>query len=362
MKFGSKCHMPAAILLTAILISGCSGGGQPTGSGAFDSAIAPPVGQALVVPTGAAQNSPQPLTTPKPSATAAPTQTPMGLPTAFTTSLKSALKFGAVVDPNPLASPGLSSIASLENALGRKLDFDTHYNWMTYAFPGPDLLDDASNGRTPIVSLSCSGYSNADIAAGRHDDVIDKMAIALKGYGHTLLIRYLWEMNSSIASNGRTACVGPNDTTQFDATDFIAAWDHLRARFIADGATNVKWYWCPNDSATTLTAYFPGVSEVDYVGVDVYDRTVGNFSAFSTHLQTIYASIEKIAPGAPFIVGETGAMTPDQETFFFGLKALSATMPSIVAWTYFDTVGPLADWRVQPGSPQFSAFRALVTP
>lgn len=353
-----KIYAPAAVLLMAILISSCSGGGQSTGSGAFGPAIASPVGQALVAPTGAAYGSTQPITSPKPSASALPTQTPTGLPTGITTTLK----FGAVVDPNPLAPPGLSSIASLENALGYKLDFDTHYNWMTYAFPGPDLLDDASNGRTPIVSLSCSGYSNADIAAGRHDDVIDTMAIALKGYGHTVLIRYLWEMNSSIASNGRTACAGPNDTTQFDAVDFIAAWDHLRARFIADGATNVKWYWCPNDSATTLPAYFPGISQVDYVGVDLYDRTVGNFSAFSTHLQMTYAAIEKLAPGAPFIVGETGAMTSDQETFFYGLKALSATMPSIVAWTYFDTVGPLADWRVQPGSPQFTAFRALVTP
>lgn|GEM_PF-5812543 len=362
MKLLIRSHATAATLLTSLLVSACSGGAESVAPNAL-------------LPGAGFSNPLGSLAAPKPSASPGPTQTltaaalkptappgPTQMPTAVPKPSQAALKFGAVLDANPLAPPGLSSIASLESALGRKLDYDTHYYWMTDAFPGPALVDDAANGRTPIVSLSCGGYTNADIAAGRHDVVIDKMANALKGYRQTVLVRYLWEMNSSIASNGRAACAGPNDTTQFDAADFIAAWDHLRARFTADGATNVKWYWCPNDSATTLPAYFPGVSQVDYVGVDLYDRTVGNYSAFSTHLQMTYASIEKLAPGAPFIVGETGAMSTDQVTYFHGLKALSATMPAIVAWTYFDTVGPLADWRIQPATPQFTAFRALVAP
>jgi beta-mannanase len=178
-----------------------------------------------------------------------------------------------------------------------------------------------------------------------------------------VVIRYLWEMNSSIASNDRTDCEGPDDASgSFDPVDFIAAWDHLRGRFALDGATNVKWFWCPNDSAATLPPYFPGADQVDFVGVDVYERPPETFGQFSSHVAATYASIEALAPGEPFIFGETAATSPDQVTYFQSLYALYATLPATKAWVYFDATGPLGDWRVQPGTPQFAAFKNLVAP
>jgi beta-mannanase len=274
------------------------------------------------------------------------------------------LKFGAYLLPDPAAPAGLSSIASLETALGRKLDYDVHYSSIDEPYPGADLIDDAVNGRTPIVSLGCGTYTNASIAAGTYDAAIDLMANALRTYGNTVLVRYLWEMNAPMSANNRTACAGPDDTNgYFNPTDFVAAWDHLRARFILDGATNVKWYWCPGDSNDTLAPYFPSSAQVDYLGVDVYDRPQYTYPQFAAHVQATYASIENLAPGMPFIVGETGATTsPGQMTFFSSLNALYATMPNVVAWAYFDAIGPQGDWRVQPATAQFAAYKSAVTP
>jgi hypothetical protein len=264
---------------------------------------------------------------------------------------------------NPAAPAGLSSIDSFQSAVGRRLDYDLRFGTIADGYPGPGLLDDAANARTPILSLDCSGFTNADIAAGLHDATIDTMAHAIAGYGHTVIIRYLWEMNSSISSNSRTLCAGPDDTNDtFNAPDFIAAWDHLRARFLADGATNTKWYWCPNDSAATLTPYYPGNSQVDYVGVDIYDRPPESFSQFATHTTLTYDAIENVGPGEPFVFGETGATSADQITFFTSLGSFYAKLPEVVGWVYYDDTGQLGNWTVEPGTAQFAALKKLVAP
>ena len=305
--------------------------------------------------------APAPTPSPSPTATVSATATPTpvaGVPTPY----PGLYKFGARMKPDPAASPGLDSIAGLESGLGRPLDYGLSYNWITFAFPGAEITDDVANGRTPVISLNCGWYKNADIAFGLHDTAIDTAARALAAVKSPIIIRYLWEMNSSIASNNRQGCTGPNDVGGFfNAPDFIAAWHHLRTRFIADGATNVLWYWCPNDGLNTLAAYYPGDSEVDLVGVDIYDRTPGNISAYNSHFTQIYNAVEGATTvQKPFIVGETGGMQGDQLAYFANQLSLFATAPRLVGWIYFDTVGPLADWRVQPGTPEFSALRALV--
>ena len=294
---------------------------------------------------------------------ASPSPTPTSVAVAVApTPYAGRYKFGARLNPDPLASPGLDSIAGLEAKLGRPLDYGLQYNWITFAFPGAEITDDVANGRTPVISLNCGAYKNADIASGLHDVEIDTAARALAAVNSPIIVRYLWEMNATIASNNRQGCTGPNDVNGFfSAPDFIAAWHHIRTRFIAAGATNVLWFWCPNDGLNTLAAYYPGDSDVDLVGVDIYDRTPGNISGYNSHFTQIYNAVEGATTvQKPFIVGETAAMQGDQLTYFGNQISLFATAPRFVGWIYFDTIGPLADWRVQPGTAEFSALRALV--
>lgn len=347
MNFGHRYLRLSALLLVS-LGSGCAGAGQPPALPAPEAAGTAPG------PSGSFESS---VARGKvsPAATTAPTPTPPPAPTT--------LKVGAYVAPNASASPGLSSIATLETALGRKLDYDLHYYPLTYKYPGADLEDDAANGRTPIISLKCNGDTNAEIASGSYDAQIDAMATALAAYGNTVVIRYLWEMNSKITSNYPADCAGPDDTNgYFNASDYIAAWDHLRARFILDGATNVKWFWCPDDDANTLPPYFPGASEVDYIGVDIYARPSETYTWYTKHAQAVYASIVALAPGLPFIVGETGTESSEQVTFFNSLQSLYATMPAITAWVYLDGSGALGNWEVQPGTAEFAAFKNAANP
>lgn len=346
MHLGHRFQRLAAPILV-LLVSGCAGAGL---SSSLPAATGGPGAQGAL-------STAETVTRATAKATSAPTATPAPSPSPTPVTYL----VGAYVNPDPSASPGLSSIASLQHALGRTLNYDLHFYPITYSYPGSDLDYDAAAGLIPIISLKCGTYSNAGIASGQYDSEIDAMANALAGYKRTVLVRYLWEMNSSLVSEDRTACAGPDDSNgYFNASDFIAAWDHLRARFLLDGATNVKWFWCPNDDISTLGQYFPGRSQLDYVGVDLYDRPSETYGVYVSHFKQTYSAVEDLGAEKPFIVGETGATSSEQVSFFQGLPSLYAAMPAIKAWIYFDAGGSLGNWEVQPDTVEFTAFRNVV--
>jgi hypothetical protein len=246
------------------------------------------------------------------------------------------LQVGAWV--KPISGGGPTTIAGLEAAIGRTLDYALHYDPFGQAFPSADELDDAAHGRTPIVSLGCA--TPADVASGLLDAAIDARAAAYAAYGHPILLRYCWEMNIHVPA------VTP--------ADFIEAWRHLHDRTIAMGATNVRWYFCP--AHDTGLPYYPGDAYVDVAGWDVYDRTGAGLAATLAPSYAAYASIAK-----PFIVGETGARASlDQATYLDGAAGatLATAFPKIVGLNYFDAAGAI-DWSLDPaGVAAFKAFAA----
>ena len=67
---------------------------------------------------------------------------------------------------------------------------------------------------------------------------------------------------------------------------YIAAYRHVHDLFVADGATNVYWVWCPlvadvpAEAWNHWTNYYPGDAYVDWVGLDAYNW--GNSSSCCT--------------------------------------------------------------------------------
>ena len=70
--------------------------------------------------------------------------------------------------------------------------------------------------------------------------------------------------------------LGVNGNT---AAEYVAAWKHVHAIFVRNGATNVRWVWNPNTmGATTAATYlplywslYPGDEYVDWLGLDIYN-------------------------------------------------------------------------------------------
>ena len=90
---------------------------------------------------------------------------------------------------------------------------------------------------------------------------------------------------------------------------YVAAYRHIHDIFVAEGATNVIWAWCPNvtdvdnSNATTMN-YYPGDDYVDWTGVDGYNwgSTNGGWQTFQEVFRNIYPLLA--AKGKPIIIGE----------------------------------------------------------
>jgi beta-mannanase len=149
-------------------------------------------------------------------------------------------------------------------------------------------------------------------------------------------------------------------------TTFIAAYRHIHDLFVAAGATNALWVFCPNvdsvpnESWNQWQNYYPGDAYVDWMGFDGYNwgtvQTTSTWQSFPTIAGRIYPSLA--TKGKPIMIPETAIaelggdkaawiarILPSLETMFPGVKAL--------VWFQMNKE---TDWRIDS-----SAAAAFVT-
>jgi len=271
--------------------------------------------------------------------------------------------FGAFVNFQKTLPPFEQQTAEFEQAIDRKLAIHAEYYKWTQDFPAAPEVDDFRNGRIPVISWDC-GATNYEIAQGKQDAVIINRAQVAKTYGHPFFLRWFWEMNLPYADENRQKCVDPKRDTNgvFNPTDYIAAWQHIHDIFVAQGATNVVWLWCPSGNVTIQPQpYYPGAADVDWVGFDHYDVT-GDAGLVATMSDGYNAVVQF---DQPILVGETG--TPgdagNQGTYLVTAPSLlQANFPQIRAWIYYDAYGHREDWRLIPAAGIAAARAAGATP
>lgn len=274
--------------------------------------------------------------------------TPTPNPNIYTPQPGSAY-FGIYVNPSQTPSPSPSLLDTFESQVGRTMALSPHYYSFYDDFPGAYEQDDLAHHRLPVDAWNCQP-PNAAIAAGKDDDAIRKRADAIKAWGHPILLRYMWEMNLPASQGFRLPCYDPNTDLPnrvFSPQEFIAAWDRIRTIFAEEHVNNVVWLWNPSGTLNPL-AYYPGNSEVDWVGFDKYD-------VISTNPTALYKQpYGWLAPlGKPILISETGANAADQPSFFADTPtALQTTYKRVVGFIYFDSAkaGSINDWDLQPST------------
>src|SRR5204863_5267335 len=97
------------------------------------------------------------------------------------------------------------------------------------------------------------------------------------------------------------------------AADFIAAWRHVHDVFVAEGATNVAWVWCPTawkfiSRNPWPPHYYPGNRYVDWIAADGYNwypaRSGSTWRSFRAVFADFYAWAS--GKGKPIMVAENG--------------------------------------------------------
>jgi len=92
---------------------------------------------------------------------------------------------------------------------------------------------------------------------------------------------------------------------------YIAAWRHIHDLFVASGATNVVWTWCPNNASVPNETwndamnYYPGDTYVDWACYDGYNWRTTNNQSWQT-VQQVFGGLYPalVSTGKPIMVGD----------------------------------------------------------
>ena len=325
---------------------------------------------ATSVPSTATPTSvpPAPSATPVPSATAAsPQVTGPGVALG-------AMVDGAGEDPTLLDA---YNALVYPNGGGHAASANFFHNWSdTWSnsdgtpgnmFDAPLASALLARGAAPFLSWgSCdqttdATCSYASIAGGSHDPYLASYAKQVAAWGHTLYLRFDWEANGNWYGFGYGW--GNHGNTP---AGFAAMWRHVHDVFAANGATNVKWVWCPNTTpgGDAFDAAYPGSAYVDDVCLDGYNwgtvTSPTGWHSFTQEFQQSYTDITALAPDKPLIIGETASAEQGGDKAAWVASAFTTEIPTlfprIKAVLWFDA-NKETDWRVNSSPAALAAYQ-----
>lgn len=215
-------------------------------------------------------------------------------------------------------------------------------------------------GHFPVVAWTMN-RTLADINAGNADDCIANVADYYAALGFRVMIRAFSEFDL------------PFLLYHGCGSAFISAWQRIVNIFQAQGATNVGWWWNPEEGVDRecVNASYPGDAYVDWIGSDWYNVCdVGNTQCYSTPLHSGWAEWWELfhyndtdsqyalwGGTKPFVVGETSAFydpnagTTKRGNWFRNIPLKAAEMPNLCGISFYDSdvsivEGPRANFRV----------------
>ncbi len=213
------------------------------------------------------------------------------------------------------------------------------------------LLDWGGSGS---CGSSCESYLEG-IRSGAHNATVDAFAQALKNFAKPVFLRFFWEMNLHLSPS--------------DGPLYIGAWDQIHLLFSEDDVTNVAFVWCPSASphsgppspawTRTLSAFYPGPSEVDWIAADRYDDHSKGATTFSDLFSSWYSLWR--GQGRPMMVAETGGLM-DGSTPGSSCPTGVVGSPDDEQARYIDSIGTAlkAPPTAPPSAAEYSEIRAVV--
>lgn len=174
------------------------------------------------------------------------------------------------------APESLDFLQQLENKLGYRFEFLTHYHTFHTPFPVKEMQNAYSDKRYVELTLQTMWFkrdnnsTSYQILNGDYDTYFKNYALAAKEFGHPILFRFNNEMNAQW-------CSYSSYFTSKDTELFKETWRHIYTIFKENGANNVLWIWNPHDIAfptfkwNHALNYFPGSEYVDIIGLTGYN-------------------------------------------------------------------------------------------
>jgi hypothetical protein len=220
-----------------------------------------------------------------------------------------------------------------------------------------------ARGAIPVLDVSTGSTLLTDYTSGKQDTQITAWAKGAAAWGKPFVFRLNCEMNGTWYNYGSQARSNP--------TQFTAMWKHFHDLFVAAGAKNVSWHWCPNvdpeNSQTPLEQLYPGDAYVDWTGITGYNH--GGESVAWT-FDTTYNRVTAMSK-LPIMLGEIGSVDtnyPGDRIKFIddllGAMANGTKYQQVKAFCWFnwriDEGQGFWDWPIQSSASALTHFKSVI--
>jgi hypothetical protein len=279
------------------------------------------------------------------------------------TTLSPATRFGLYDED--FCGPYSSELDRHISLLGAVPAYASWFIQIDDTFPGAIISANSSRSINTVISINLMSLSLdsarndsvlAEIAGGVWDSTLTVFAGRAVACGETVFLRFGYEMNGDWFSWG-------NKPQQF-----VAAWHHAHALFLAAGAHSVRWVFSPNILCAGQTfehdilPYYPGDSEVDVIGVDGYNFGDGydQWHSWTSFGDVVVPTLEKLkAFDKPRWVTETACPNdPRRPAWIEDMTAYLDRNPCIEAVFWFSAAKPNEpDFRIESDSASLAVLR-----
>jgi hypothetical protein len=245
------------------------------------------------------------------------------------------------------------SVKQFEATTGAQVTLSMHYVSMAKPVSqnlGSWLKHDAAGAET-VIEIMPYNTSLAQIAAGDTDSWLRALARQLQptrlAFGG-VVVSFAAEPNGNWNSWGDQPVL------------FKRAWRHVRSVI---GTHGVTWLWQMSSSPHHMFAFWPGASEVDWVGLDGYFETPGTtfYSLFGRSVVDLHGFTTKPILLAETAAGpETGHMGKDIRLLFAGIR--NERLLGVVWFDIAQHAAHRQDWRLEDkgNSAALKVFRLAV--
>jgi len=275
---------------------------------------------------------------------------------------------GAFIPGAPADPSKIDAYKTLTGTMPRIVAWYQAWAGQWNAFDAAGASAVRARGAMPFVSWEPSAgvatdptWTLASIIDGKHDAYIKSWTHAVAAWGHPIYVRLMHEMNGPWQPWGAMA----NGNSP---SEFIPAWRHIVDIARAEGATNIRWVWCPNiDNGGTYVPYgqlYPGDSYVNWIGLDGFnwgtDPSDPRWRSITTTFQISITAIHRVS-SKPLLIGETASNGVSYKATWIlqDLGNIGTLLPSVKAVIWYDQKDQGVDWRVNSSSVALSAFKKV---
>jgi beta-mannanase len=251
--------------------------------------------------------------------------------------------WGAYVSADNYGGDNAKALAAFEGASGRQIDIVHRYHTWNESFPDSAEKSAAAGGRMLYLSWESQtdgqsgqqGVSWRDVAAGKYDAVIDRVAARLKELQTKVFLDFDQEPDDRVYAG--------------KDVDFASTYRHIHDRFAEKGVTNVVWVWTVSGWEGVYFRYadlYPGDNYVDWIGYEPYNWYVCHGIDWQMPMDIFKPFYQWVQVGEhrnkPIIVSEYGSFentSGDPQSKGSWMRAVPAALkelPNIKAAVYFN--------------------------